>query len=87
MYTLIQICWSGVRFLEDIIILAIIMTVPITAIVTSHIRKNTKIKSGILREQLELEKLKQQNYLMETEKLRLELEKMQLDTKNDPKIL
>ncbi|GIN84634.1 hypothetical protein J6TS2_10200 [Heyndrickxia sporothermodurans] len=73
--------------MEDIIILAIIMTVPITAIVTSHIRKNTKIKSGILREQLELEKLKQQNYLMETEKLRLELEKMQLDTKNDPKIL
>lgn len=77
--------WGEV--LEDIIILAIIMTVPITAIVTSHIRKNTKIKSGILREQLELEKLKQQNYLMETEKLRLELEKMQLDTKNDPKIL
>ncbi|MGE6258351.1 hypothetical protein ACQKCU_10625 [Heyndrickxia sporothermodurans] len=75
------------RFLEDIIIIAIVMTVPITAIVTNHLRKNTKIKSGILREQLELEKLKQQNYLMETEKLRLELEKMQLDTKNDPKIL
>lgn len=73
--------------MEDIIIAVMALSIPIVAIITAHIRKNTKIKSGLLKEQIELEKLKQENFLLETEKLRLELEKMQLNTKDPTKIL
>lgn len=60
-----------------------IFSVPIIAIITDHIRSNAKIKGEFIRDQLELEKLKHENYLLETEKLKLELEKMQLDQTNE----
>ncbi|MGE8203210.1 hypothetical protein ACQKP0_01405 [Heyndrickxia sp. NPDC080065] len=70
----------------DIITIIMIFSIPIIAIVTAHIRKNAKIKSNLIREELELEKLKHENFLLETEKLRLELEQMNIDSKDDPKI-
>ncbi|MDW0112789.1 hypothetical protein QT711_06295 [Sporosarcina saromensis] len=60
-------------------IVAVVMCVPITAIITEHQRKMMKIKADMLKEELELERLKQQNFIMETEKLKLELEQMKLD--------
>ncbi|MDH5160851.1 hypothetical protein P5X88_07865 [Heyndrickxia oleronia] len=73
--------------LTDVIGVIMVFSIPIIAIITSHIRSNTKIKGKLIQEQLELEKLKHQNFLLETEKMRLELEKMnQIDTKDTPKI-
>ncbi|MFL6516660.1 MAG: hypothetical protein ACJ8GL_01130, partial [Bacillus sp. (in: firmicutes)] len=60
--------------------IAVIMVfgIPITAIITSHFQKQSKIRANMLKDELELEKVKQQNYLIETEKMRLELEKMKI---------
>lgn len=60
-------------------IVALSMTVPVTRIITLHLQKMARIKGGLMREEIELEKLKQQNFIIETEKMKLELEKMRLD--------
>lgn len=61
-----------------------VFSIPIIAILTSHFRKQSKLKHDMLKDELELEKLKHQNYLIETEKIKLELEKMKLAlTKDD----
>ncbi|MGX6444542.1 hypothetical protein ACWM35_15140 [Neobacillus sp. K501] len=64
--------------------IAVIMvfSIPIIAILTGHYQKQSKIRFKIVQQELELEKLKHQNFLMETERMKLELEKMKLD---DPK--
>lgn len=69
--------------------IAVIMIfgIPIIAILTSHFQKQTKQKADMIKDQLELEKLKHQNYLIETEKMKLELEKMALENKKDIEIL
>jgi hypothetical protein len=67
--------------------IAVIMvfSIPIIAIVTTHFQKQSKIKRDMLKDEIELEKLKHQNYLVETEKMKLELEQMRLGlTKDDP---
>ncbi|WP_430413710.1 hypothetical protein [Lederbergia citrea] len=69
------------------IAVVMIFTIPIVAIITEHSRKKAKIKSNIIKEEIELEKIKQQNFLLETEKMRLELEKMHLDTSKEDKYL
>lgn len=60
-------------------IVVVVMCVPITAIITDHQRRIVKIKAESVREEIELEKLKQQNFILETEKMKLELEQMKLD--------
>ncbi len=65
-----------------------IFSIPIIAIVTDHFQKQSKVKQKMIQDQLELERLKHENYLIETQKMRLELEKMQIgDSNNDKKIL
>ncbi|MCM3116212.1 hypothetical protein M3610_12980 [Neobacillus sp. MER 74] len=65
--------------------IAVIMVfgIPITAIITTHFQKQSKIKAGMLKDELELEKLKHVNYLAETEKMKLELEKLKLESPKD----
>jgi len=65
--------------LEGVIIVGLVMSVPIIAIITDHQRRIVKIKGESMRDEIELEKLKQQNFIMETEKMKIELEKMKLD--------
>lgn len=60
-----------------------IFAIPIVAILTGHFQQQTKLKSKLIQDQLELEKLKHENYLIETEKMKLELEKMKLDEPRD----
>ncbi|WP_318249210.1 hypothetical protein [Lederbergia galactosidilytica] len=60
-----------------------IFSVPIVGIITDHIQKSAKIKGQFIQDQLELEKLKHENYLLETEKLKLELQQMQLKEPNE----
>ncbi|WP_316572642.1 hypothetical protein [Neobacillus sp. YIM B06451] len=68
-----------------IILVPVIMifSIPITAIITSHIRKQSQLTASMVKDQLELEKLKHENYLIETEKMRLELEKTLLANPKD----
>ena len=49
--------------------------IPITAIVTAHIRSKEKIKLQLIQQEIELEKIRLKGYEQETEKLRLELRK------------
>lgn len=62
--------------MTDLITVIMIFSIPIIAIVTSHYRKQAKIKHEIIKDEIELEKIKHENYLIETEKLKLELEQM-----------
>ncbi len=63
----------------EVAIMMIIMAVPITGIITTHQRKMARIKQETIEQEIELEKLKQQNFIMETEKMKIELEQMKLD--------
>jgi hypothetical protein len=69
-------------------IVIVVMCVPVTAILTEHKRKVVKIQGELLRDEIELEKLRQENFIIETEKMKIELEKMRLDyTPNQNDIL
>jgi len=65
--------------------IAVIMVfgIPITAILTNHFQKQSKIKANMLKDELELEKLRHENYLIETEKMKLELEKIKIGSPKD----
>ena len=57
-------------------ILAVIMvfSIPIIAILTSHSQKQNSTKLKMIESELALEKLKHENYVLETQKMRMELE-------------
>ncbi|MEI2663004.1 hypothetical protein [Rossellomorea sp. LJF3] len=59
-----------------------IFSIPILGIITDHFQKQSKLKQKMIEDELELEKLKHENFVIETQKMRLELEKMNLE---DPK--
>ncbi len=74
--------------MTGLVAIVMIFSIPLVAIVTEHFQKQSKIKRDMLKDELELEKLKHENYLIETQKLRLELEHMQIkDSKNESKLL
>ncbi|MCM3764078.1 hypothetical protein [Neobacillus niacini] len=61
--------------------------IPIVAIIGGLSIQKTKLRAKMVKDQLELERLKHDNFLIETEKMKLELEKLQIEnTKNDLKI-
>ncbi|AZV62450.1 hypothetical protein [Peribacillus frigoritolerans] len=66
-----------------IITVVMIFSIPIIAILTSHFEKQSKNKHKMLQVELGLEKLKHENFLMETEKMRLELDQMKYEQKRD----
>lgn len=51
-----------------------VFSIPLTAIITSHMRKKDLIRLKYIDKEIQLEQLKLSNYERETEKLRLELE-------------
>ena len=63
------------------------LSIPIIGIITSHFQSQTKAKRNMLKDELELEKLKHENYVMETQKLRLELEQRNLEGLKEDKRL
>lgn len=65
------------------ITVVMIFSIPLVAIVTSHFQEQSKIKHKMLKDEIELEKLKHENYLIETEKLRLELDQMTVKNPTD----
>ncbi|MCR8850324.1 hypothetical protein NQ095_18055 [Rossellomorea sp. SC111] len=56
-----------------------IFSIPILGIITDHFQKQSKLKQKMIEDELELEKLKHENFVIETQKMRLELEKMNLE--------
>lgn len=66
-----------------IIITGIVFTVPLTGIITTHLRSTARIKQETIQKEIELEKVKQQNFLIETEKMKVELEQMKLSYTTD----
>lgn len=65
-----------------------IFSIPILGIITDHFQKQSKLKQKMIEDQLELEKLKHENFVIETQKMRLELEQMKLlDAKEKTQIL
>jgi anionic cell wall polymer biosynthesis LytR-Cps2A-Psr (LCP) family protein len=73
----------GGTIMFGIITVVLIFSIPIIAIPTSHFEKQSKNKHKMLQVELELEKLKHENFLMETEKIRLELDQMKYEQKRD----
>ena len=64
--------------MEDILIpiitLVLCASVPIVAIVTNFYNKQSRLKLEVLKQEIELEKIKKEAFIYETEKLRLEIE-------------
>ncbi len=60
-----------------ILVLGIVLigvAIPITAILTSYFSKQSKLKLEFLKQEIELEKVRNEGFVVETEKLRLEIE-------------
>jgi hypothetical protein len=66
--------------MTDMVMYIMIFSIPLVAIVTSHYQKIAKIKHNMIKDEIELERLKHENYLLETEKMKLELTQMKLES-------
>jgi hypothetical protein len=61
-------------YLIAIISIVIAGSIPITAIITAHMRSKERIKLQLMKQEMELELVRLKGYEQETEKLRLELQ-------------
>ncbi|MEI4768287.1 hypothetical protein WAX74_01285 [Psychrobacillus sp. FJAT-51614] len=61
----------------------LIFSVPIIKLITTHFENKEQIKGARVKDELELEKLKYENFVIETEKMRLQLEQMRIESPND----
>ncbi|MCM3665156.1 hypothetical protein M3204_12130 [Mesobacillus subterraneus] len=66
--------------MTDMVMYIMIFSIPLVAIVTSHYQKIAKIKHNMIKDEIELERLKHENYLLETEKMKIELNRMKLES-------
>ena len=55
-------------------VMAIITSIPLTAIVTAHRRGQAKLQVQMLEKEIELEKLRLETFKVETDKMKLDLE-------------
>lgn len=55
------------------------------SIVTEHLHKQSKLKVKALKNEYELEKIKQENFILETEKIRLEIAQTRQQLTLEPK--
>lgn len=62
------------------ITIIMVFSIPLVAIVTSHYQKVAKIKHSMIKDEIELERLKHENFLLETEKMKIELNQMKLES-------
>lgn len=75
--------------LIGLISVVMVFSIPLVAIWTTHLRKTQKFKAQIVKDEIELEKLKYNNFLLETEKMRIDLQQKQANLfgSADPLIL
>ena len=55
-------------------VMAIITSIPLTAIVTAHRRGQAKLQVQMLEKEVELEKIRLETFKVETDKMKLDLE-------------
>ncbi|EGA88295.1 hypothetical protein GPDM_15961 [Planococcus donghaensis MPA1U2] len=65
--------------MTGMVAIIMVFSIPLAAIITNHLQKQTKLKGQMISDELELEKLKHENFVLETQKMRLELEHMKLE--------
>lgn len=65
--------------MTGLVAVIMVFSIPLVAIWTDYLTKKKEMHQRALETELELEKLKHDNYVIETQKLRLELEQMKLD--------
>jgi len=74
--------------LVGLVAIVMVFSIPLSAIFLAHLRGKQKLSATMLKDEIELEKLKHQTYLVETDKMRLELEKMKIEyTKTEDPVL
>ncbi|ANU08948.1 hypothetical protein A1A1_10431 [Planococcus antarcticus DSM 14505] len=74
--------------MTGLVAVIMIFSIPLAGIITSHLQTQTKLKNKRVDTELELEKLKHENFVIETQKMRLELEQLKLaDAKKDDHLL
>ncbi|MGH2318888.1 hypothetical protein [Planococcus sp. 4-30] len=74
--------------MTGLVAVIMIFSIPLAGIITSHLQTQTKLKHKMISTELELEKLKHENFVIETQKMRLELEQLKLeDAKKDEHLL
>ncbi|MGA9225640.1 MAG: hypothetical protein WB217_04780 [Mesobacillus sp.] len=66
--------------MTDMVMYIMIFSIPLVAIITSHYQKIAKIKHNMIKDEIELERLKHENFLLETEKMKIELNQMKLES-------
>jgi len=67
--------------MTGLVAVIMIFAIPIIAIVTESSKDKLKLKRKILQDEIALEKLKHENFLLETDKMKLEVEKMEIENK------
>ena len=76
--------------LIGLISVVMVFSIPLSAIWTTHLRKSQNIRAELIKDEIELEKLKYDNFLLETEKMRVELQQKQaslLESTTDPVLI
>lgn len=66
--------------MTGLVAVILIFSVPIIKILTGHFQEKAEIKLKTINKELELEKIKHENFLLETEKMKIELEKMRIES-------
>jgi hypothetical protein len=69
--------------LTGTIAVIMIFSIPIVSILTFHTQRLAKIKHSMIKDEITLEKLKQENFLLETEKMKIELEQIKFENLQD----
>lgn len=65
--------------MTGLVAVIMVFSIPLAGIISSHLQTQTKFKHKMIETELELEKLKHDNFVIETQKLRLELEQLKLE--------
>lgn len=65
--------------MTGLVAVVMVFSIPLVAILTSHFQTQTKLKNRMIESEIELEKLKHENFVIETQKMRLQLEQMKLE--------
>ncbi|TRZ36963.1 hypothetical protein CEQ21_15810 [Niallia circulans] len=65
--------------MTGLVAVIMVFAIPIIAIITEHSKDKLKLKRKILQDEIALEKLKHENFLLETNKMKLEVEKLEIE--------
>ncbi|KOF10866.1 hypothetical protein AC739_07730 [Planococcus glaciei] len=65
--------------MTGLVAVVMVFSIPLVAIITSHFQTQTKLKNKMIESEIELEKLKHENFVIETQKMRLQLEQLKLE--------